>query len=132
MIPNKIMNMSKNNFYKKIIAFDLDGVICKTNKKKNYKKSIPIKKNIKIINKLYKSNYKIVIFTARYMGRSNENIVVATKKAKIITMKQLKKWKVFFHSLKFGKPSYDLFVDDKAYGFDKNWAKKIHKLVLKI
>jgi len=24
-----------------------------------------------------------------------------------------------------GKPSYDLFVDDKAYGFKKNWAKNI-------
>ena len=28
-----------------------------------------------------------------------------------------------------GKPSYDLFVDDKAYGFKKDWAKKLKKLI---
>lgn len=26
-----------------------------------------------------------------------------------------------------GKPSYDLFVDDIAYGFDENWPMKIKK-----
>jgi hypothetical protein len=26
-----------------------------------------------------------------------------------------------------GKPSYDLFVDDKAYGFDGSWAMKLKK-----
>ena len=40
---------------KKIICFDLDSVICKT-KKNFYKESIPIKKNIKVINKLYNHN----------------------------------------------------------------------------
>ena len=29
----------------KIICFDIDNVICKTNTKKNYSKSVPIKKN---------------------------------------------------------------------------------------
>jgi len=26
-----------------------------------------------------------------------------------------------------GKPSYDLFVDDKAYGFDENWPRKLKR-----
>ena len=38
---------------------------------------------------------------------------------------QLKKWKVKFHKLIMGKPSYDLFIDDKAYGFKKNWYLSI-------
>ena len=107
------------------IAFDLDGVICKTDKKKNYNKSIPIKKNIKIINELYKLGYQIIIFTARYMGRSKENTRLATKRGYYFTEKQLKKWKVKYNQLIFGKPSYDLFIDDKNYNFDKNWAKTI-------
>ena len=54
---------------KKIICFDIDGVICNT-KSKNYKESTPIKKNIKKINELYKKGYFIKIFTARYLGRN--------------------------------------------------------------
>ena len=40
------------------------------------------------------------------------------------TYSQLKKWKLNFNKLIFGKPSYDIFVDDKAFGFTKNWLKK--------
>ena len=30
-----------------------------------------------------------------------------------------------------GKTSYDFFVDDKAYGFKKNWRKDLTKYFLK-
>jgi len=40
------------------ICFDIDNVICITDDKKNYSKSIPIKKNIEIINKLYDNGLK--------------------------------------------------------------------------
>ena len=36
----------------KTICFDIDQVICRTNSKRNYSKSIPIKKNIKLINEM--------------------------------------------------------------------------------
>lgn len=112
----------------KIICFDIDNTICKTNGN-NYKKAKPIKKNIKIINKLYFSGFLIKIFTSRFMGRTNENVYLAKKKAHKFTKLQLKKWKVNYHYLIFGKPSYDLFVDDKAYGYDHNWHKKINKII---
>ena len=41
---------------KKIICFDLDGVICET-KKNHYEKSIPNKKIIKSINNLYEKDF---------------------------------------------------------------------------
>ena len=107
---------------KKKICFDIDGVICKT-KKNNYKSSKPIKKAIILINKLYKNNY-IIIFTSRYMGRNNDDINKATKQVYKQTFNQLKKWKVKFHELKFGKPSYDVFVDDKSIFFKNNWINK--------
>tara|TARA_B100001027_G_scaffold216385_1_gene192577 strand:+ start:2035 stop:2391 length:357 start_codon:yes stop_codon:yes gene_type:complete len=111
---------------KKIICFDLDNVICKT-LGNNYKKSVPIKKNIKTINKLYKKGNYIKIFTARFMGRTNEDAKKAKKLAENITKHQLKKWKVNYHKLIFGKPSYDIYVDDKSLFFDKNWSKKLIK-----
>ena len=46
----------------KIICFDIDNVICRTNSKKNYLKSLPIKKNIKLINKIYKKGYTVVLY----------------------------------------------------------------------
>ena len=63
---------------KKIICFDLDGVICET-KKNHYEKSIPNKKIIKSINNLYEKDFYIKIFTARFMGRNKENRTKARK-----------------------------------------------------
>ena len=44
-----------------------------------------------------------------------------------MTMKQLKKWNVKHHKLIFGKPSSDLYIDDKALFFKDNWYKFIDK-----
>ncbi len=110
---------------KKIFCFDIDGVICKT-LKNNYSSSVPIQKSIKIINELYLKNY-IIIFTSRYMGRNNENVKKANSQGYKKTLKQLKSWGLNFHELRFGKPSYDLFIDDKNIFFKKNWHKYFKK-----
>ena len=114
---------------KKILCFDLDGIICKTTKKK-YFKAIPIKKSISKINELYTRGHKIIVFTARFMGRTNDNITKAKKLGKNLTKKQLNKWNVKYHKLIFGKPSYDLFIDDKSFFYDKNWSKKVESKLL--
>ena len=122
------MRYKKNKTFlkKKIICFDLDNVICST-KKNYYHKSKPNIKAIKKINFLYEKGYLIKIFTARFMGRSKENKKIAIEKGYNFTKKQLKKWKVNYHNLIFGKPSYDLFIDDKSIFYNPNWIKKIDK-----
>ena len=105
---------------KKIFCFDLDNVICFT-KKNFYHLAKPNYKTIHIINKLYKKGFYIKIFTARFMGRFNNNKRLALKKGYKFTKNQLLKWKVSYHELIFGKPSYDLFIDDKSFLFKKNW-----------
>jgi hypothetical protein len=109
----------------KKICFDIDGIICNT-KKSNYKKSTPIIKNIKIINKLYKNKF-IILYTARCMGRTNDNSKRAEKLIKALTILQLKKWGVKYNKILFGKPSYDLVIDDKSLFFNKNWSKLLIK-----
>ncbi len=111
----------------KKLCFDIDNVICKTNSKNNYSKSKPIKKNIEIINKSYEKGFNIILYTARYMGRCNGNIADVKKKIKPLTIKQLKKWGVKYHKIYFGKPSFDLFVDDKSLFFKKDWANHLKK-----
>ena len=82
------------NIKKKIVlCFDIDGVICNT-KNSNYKNSKPIKKNINTINSLYNQGYYIKLFTARFMGRTNDNRRLAEQRAKKLTITQLKKWKL--------------------------------------
>lgn len=116
----------------KTICFDIDNVICKTNSSHNYNKSKPIKSAISIINKLYDDGYVIKIYTARYMGRTNENESLVKKKYLTKTKSQLKKWKVKYHKLYMGKPDFDIFIDDKSLGFcKKNWIKEL-KLKLKM
>jgi capsule biosynthesis phosphatase len=111
---------------KKVFCFDIDNVICLT-KKNNYKNSKPINKNINIINKLKSEGHIIKIFTARYMGRNLENVTKAKKQGYKITEKQLKKWNVNYDKLIFGKPSFDIYIDDKNFGFKSDWSKKIKK-----
>tara|TARA_B100000035_G_scaffold80228_1_gene67242 strand:- start:560 stop:919 length:360 start_codon:yes stop_codon:yes gene_type:complete len=107
----------------KKICFDIDGVICTLSNDNIYSKSKPIKKNIKLINQLYKKNYEIILFTSRFMGRNKENSKKAYKMGYEFTEKQLKKWSVKYHKLIMGKPSFDVVVDDKSLFFKKNWAK---------
>ena len=111
---------------KYIFCFNIDNVICKTINR-NYKTSKPNKKTISKINELYENGHFIKLFTGRYMGRNKENIIKAKKQGYKMTMKQLKKWKVKYHKLIFGKPSFDLFFDDKTLFFKDNWYKFIDK-----
>tara|TARA_B100000886_G_C20031996_1_gene330251 strand:+ start:104 stop:478 length:375 start_codon:yes stop_codon:yes gene_type:complete len=118
--------IKKKKKYKKILCFDIDGVICKTNKN-DYKSAEPILESVKMINKLYNHNFYIKLFTARFMGRNSDNCQKAKNEGLILTKKQLKTWGVKYHKLLMCKPSYDLFVDDKALNFKKNWQVLLQK-----
>ena len=111
---------------KKIICFDIDGVICTTNKSE-YHKSKPKKKIIKFINSLFENGYEIKIFTARYMGRSSEDAKKVYKLGYKKTFKQLKRWNLKFNKLILGKPSYYIFIDVQSLGFKKNWMGDLKK-----
>ena len=113
----------------KVLAFDIDGVVCHT-LGSDYKNSKPNKKAIEKINHLYDKGNKIIIFTARFMGRSGDKCSRAKKEGLILTKKQLKKWDVKYHKLLMCKPSYDLYIDDKALNFKKNWQVVLKKKLL--
>jgi len=118
----KIINMKK----KKTICFDIDNVICLT-KNSNYKKSLPIKSAIKKINELFNKGHKIILFTARFMGRTQQNKKKSHKLGYNLTKKQLSIWGVKYNKLIMGKPSYDLIIDDLSIYFKKNWYKDIDR-----
>ncbi len=119
----KIINIKKK---KKTICFDIDNILC-TTKNSKYLSSKPKIQAIKKINQLYKEGYRIIFFTSRFMGRTNNNTKKAYSLGFQLTTNQLKKWQVKYHKLIMGKPSYDLIIDDLSIYFKNNWYKDIDK-----
>jgi histidinol phosphatase-like enzyme len=105
---------------KKVIYIDIDGTIC-TQTDSKYEKAKPFKKAINKINKLYNQGNTIIVYTARFMGRTNNNYDKAYKLGYNFTLNQLKSWGLKFHELKMGKPQFDLLIDDKTYNYNQNW-----------
>ena len=54
-------------------------------------------------------------------------LVLQKKRGYKLTKKQLKNWNLKYHKLIMGKPSYDVFIDDKNLEFSKNWLIKFKK-----
>jgi CMP-N,N'-diacetyllegionaminic acid synthase len=88
------------------IYIDIDETICNTPPDRNYANALPIVENIIKANKLYDAGHQITYWTARgTMTQINWTD---------ITLAQFKQWGVKYHDLLFGKPAYDLFIDDKV------------------
>jgi hypothetical protein len=93
-----------------IYIVDIDGTICYTpideNGKFQYSLSTPIYDRIKIINDLYDSGNEIQYWTARGSQSGTDHYE--------LTLAQLQNWGAKFHKFNVGKPSYDIWIDDKA------------------
>ena len=87
------------------IYVDIDETICVTPPDRDYTQSTPIKKNIEKINDLFDEGHTIIYWTAR-----GTTTGIDWRK---ITEEQFAGWGVKYHDLQFGKPYYDLFIDDK-------------------
>ena len=107
--PNNFTYSYMKNKY----CFDLDNTLCYTDGRE-YAKSAPIKPRIDKVNHLFDSGHEIIIYTARGMGYFSGDVDRIEKEYRELTTKQLSEWGLKYHELKFGKPSYDLFIDDKA------------------
>ena len=108
----------------KIICFDIDGVIC-NNTWGKYEEAKPNKIVINKINELFNKGYTIKIFTARYMGMSNEVQEDAYKMGYDSTKKQLLSWGLKYHKLIMGKPTYDIVIDDKSINYNLDWINDL-------
>lgn len=95
----------------RILTFivDVDGTVCNTpfvDGKHDYKNSVPIQERIDYVNSLYDEGHEILYWTAR--GTSSRIDWYDH------TLKQLQAWGCKFHRFSVGKPSYDVWIDDKA------------------
>jgi arabinose-5-phosphate isomerase len=96
------------------IYIDCDETICHyKNVERKYENALPIVKNIDKINKLYDLGHTITIWTAR----GTVTKIDYTE----LTKQQLSSWNVKYHKLLFGKPPYDLYIDDKSINSTFDW-----------
>jgi len=99
-----------------ILYVDIDETICISPKSRDYNCAEPIHSNIQKINNLYDEGNTVVYWTARGTGSGLD--------WREVTEKQFKKWGVKYHDLKFGKPIYDLFIDDKNINSDRFFTQE--------
>ena len=98
-------------------VIDIDGTICDKPVDRSdgdYDTSIPKPDRIAKINNLYDEGHHITYFTARGMGRYSDNADLAKARFYEITELQLRLWGCKYHQLILGKPSGDLYIDDKG------------------
>ncbi len=95
----------------KKLVVDIDGVIARLQPENKYDAALPNEEFIRIINQLYDYGNEIVLFTAR-------GYVTGLDWGKT-TEEQLIRWGVHYHSLHFGKPNADYYIDDRMLGMEK-------------
>jgi hypothetical protein len=93
-----------------IYIVDIDNTICATGKdhlgNQDYKNSTPIQDRIDYVNELWDQGHVINYWTARGSSSGIDWLD--------LTRSQLDKWGCKYHTVKCGKPSYDVWIDDKA------------------
>lgn len=104
---------------KSIFVIDIDDTISKWNNNRDYLNFEPIYQVIDKINELYEFGHTIILFTARGMLYYNGDLELIEKNNRKPLERWLSKNNVKYHSLIFGKPYADYYVDDKNLSIGK-------------
>jgi uncharacterized HAD superfamily protein len=96
-----------------IYCFDIDGTLC-SNTDGDYSKAQPFYEVIAQVNRLYDEGHRILLYTAR-----GATTGIDWREA---TERQLEEWDVHYHALFMGKPTADIYIDDRALNF-ADWKR---------
>jgi ribonucleotide monophosphatase NagD (HAD superfamily) len=94
-------------------CFDIDGTLC-TNTDGHYLDSQPFPDVIERINGLYETGHRILLYTARGSTTGID--------WRDVTERQMVEWGVKYHDLHLGKPTADVYIDDKAININ-DWKR---------
>ena len=90
-------------------CFDIDGTLC-SNTEGDYESAKPFKDVVREVNQLYDEGNTIYFQTARGATTGID--------WRALTESQLAAWGVRYHGLYLGKPTADVYIDDKAVRFE--------------
>lgn len=97
-----------------IYCFDIDGTVC-TNTEGEYGKAEPLPDVIARVNQLFAEGHRILLYTARGATTGID--------WRELTERQLREWNVSYHELFMGKPTADIYVDDKGISLS-DWKQR--------
>ncbi len=111
--------------YRRLVV-DIDGTLCEETGGLNYADAPPRQNVIAQVNRFYDAGYDVTIFTARGMYRYAGDRGMIEENLRPVTEAWLKRHGVRYHRLWFGKPSSDMYIDDKAVTpedfLEKKWG----------
>ena len=113
------------------ICFDLDDTLCTGNYKDSngvtrYENCAPKIGAKDMLKRLRQQGHVVIIHTARGMNTAQANVGVVLKNVGLLTLAQLHDWGFEYDEIHFGKPSADLYVDDKAQNALDFWENQIN------
>jgi hypothetical protein len=95
-----------------IYCFDIDGTLC-TNTNGDYELAEPFPAAVAAVNRLHEKGHVIQLYTARGSTTGID--------WRALTERQLAAWGVRYHELYLGKPTADVYIDDRAINAS-TWA----------
>lgn len=110
---------------------DVDLVLAKGGKP--YKDCIPYEFALEYLWRLKKAGFTLTLFTSRYMEEENANITRVYERGYLELVEWCQKYQVPYDHIILGKPSYDIFLDDKAFRVEsekgrEDWEKLFEHL----
>lgn len=90
-----------------IYFIDIDETICTTPEGQSYHLAKPNQGRIALVNQLVDAGHQVVYWTARGTATGID--------WRDVTERQLGRWGARYTELRFGKPVYDVLVDDRAF-----------------
>ena len=102
-----------------IIYVDLDHTLCFPDEsygqhRDKYRFAIPNSEIIQRVNDWHRIGHNIVIYTARRMKTQNGDVELVEEEVGQLTRNWLAEHGVSYDELMFGKPYYDMLIDDKT------------------
>ena len=94
------------------ICFDLDNTLCSG---KPYDIAQPLRGAKELLIRLKEKGHVIIIHTARGMGTNSSNVGATIASIGKMTLNQLEDWEFIYDEIYFGKPSAEVYIDDKAF-----------------
>ena len=110
-----------------VIVTDVDDTILFT-ENRDYENSRPNVPVVEGLRKLKDKGWKIILMSARGMGRSNGDISLVREEVIAEIEKFVEKYDIPCHEIVLGKPWASYYIDDKAIRPDE-FVEKIDEIV---
>lgn len=102
------------------VCFDIDGTLC-SNTEGRYHEARPFPEVIAEVARMHRDGHRVILYTARGSTTGID--------WRELTVRQLKEWGVPYDELVLGKPTADVYVDDRAIN-TTDWKRAMYALTL--